>query len=480
MTAAVLITIVTSLLPWLLGATIALHVTYRASPLPGLAAVAMGIGGFLGYLLLALALRQADLRGISLLSSGFQVSLALVTMALLGLLIPVLRKEPAISVRPGWWLLAICLPWICWLATAHLQTPTQGWDTLQRWGLDASRFLDHATTSSGEPWEQPWKKHPITLYLVMAWSAWAGTWTDAGLGALLPWLMCLASLVLIVAGYAWHCTYSPAATTVAVLYLLSLPLLENHVILAGYGELFLATALAGSSALVAMGIARPSKTLFLLGMLVALSAVFLKNTGAAYALLPIAAWLTVTALARGPWVFMSLLAMVAAGLLAGWHLGIEAELGPVKLAFNPESKVLLFGGRVLELDFPPLTTYLSTEFTSRVVNQSFQLGLLLFVICWFALPQARRTEEGLWKPYLFSLLSCTAVFVLLALSLFTDVALRYATPGADTGHSRFSLPAFVLVPLVLANLFRILTLRARLDEGKRSAPLCDTDNPVAQ
>lgn len=445
-----------AMLPWLMGTTLAANVALRSAWSPGAGFVLAGAGGILGYLLLALAVYLADLAGFSLFSLPFVLCLGAATLCSAVFMLAALRKAAFSFDRRLVWPLVLFSLYACWLAAAHLLLPVQSWDVLGSWGYQAVDFIAHTTGPLEASFEPFWKKHPLTLYLVIAWSSWLSSFSDAGLGALVPWLLCAYSMALIAGGYAWYRSRSPVVALLAALSLVSLPLLENHILLPGYGELFLAAALVSACALMALAMAERSAVLLALGMVSACSAAYLKNTGVAYAAIPLAAWAVALLFVHSRKALLALIVIFGASVYWVWQSGIAVDVGPVVLSFDADVKALRFGGHRLVLDLPGWSTYFSTELTSRLLNQSFQVAFLVFALAWAASPLALQRERTDQKLYLFLLLACTFVFVLLSLSLLTDYGLRYATPGADTGHSRFSLPAFALLPLILGELLYLL------------------------
>ncbi|MEP1472101.1 MAG: hypothetical protein ABJK25_14090 [Halieaceae bacterium] len=349
----------------------------------------------------------------------------------------------------GWPILSIPAFYVAWSAAMNLQNPVQGWDVMGYWGQQAYAFIEHSDASWEKPFQLIWDKHPITLYLVLAWSGWSASITDLGMGAVVPWFMCFLSLMLIVAGFAWQSTRSVISTVIATMSLISLPLLENHTILAGYGEIFVAAAIVGGCALISIGITQSSRTFLVFGLFLLLCLPYIKNTGLAYAMPPIVAYAFVAIFFYSRRVFLGIAIAAIAFLAAIWQTGISVDLGILSIAFDSEQRIINFGGRELELNSVGTNELFLTEITSRVLNQSYHLGLSLFLLSCALLPLVSRQDRRFQSSYIFILLSCALLILMLWLSLFTDDGLRHALPGADTGHSRLSIPVFTLISLLL-------------------------------
>ena len=137
---------VIALLPWTLGALLGLRASRVRSDIPGFAAIAAGVGGFLGYICVALALWLADQYGVSLLNNAFLIGLGMLTVLAIAGLWPFKNSEPlALPKSPLTFFLAGLLLlstgyWLC--ASANL--PAQGWDVLDHWGAVAHGSLSIA------------------------------------------------------------------------------------------------------------------------------------------------------------------------------------------------------------------------------------------------------------------------------------------------------------------------------------------------
>lgn len=183
-----------------------------------------------------------------------------------------------------------------------------------------------------DPLDYPLDAHayPLTVSLLAAWPTLAfGDWSASA--AKLPWLGCALALLLGFYGQARRWGASPLLALVFLWLLASLPLLDSHLALAGYADLWLAT-LIGLAFMAFLHWARTrDRRQGLLALVLVLCLPLLKQEGAVWAGLFLPALLAVWL--RGRW-WLPLLA-VFAGL--GLWLVSTAELAqrlPLLHGFN--------------------------------------------------------------------------------------------------------------------------------------------------
>ena len=336
-------------LPWL-AASLWLRRLWQ-QPLPGLWPLVLGYGYLFGLMGVALFLALMGALG-GRLGAGLPLGVAalLVLLALWQLranglagswlalkLAKTKTAAEAASLGPGaeqaadpearrpWQTAAFALL-LTWLLLRLLDLtlevwwlPLFPWDAWTTWGFRAKAWVELGELVpfvSPQTWlaqpetmlfNLPAWTYPKTLSLIAAWPALAlGAWDETA--ANLPWLGAALALGLGIYGQARLWSASPLTALVLVWLILSLPLLDTQVALAGYGELWVSLALGlGFMAFLHWARSRdPRQGLLALFALVSCAA--LKNEGLVWAALFIpalaAAWL------RWTW----LLAMVLAGL----------------------------------------------------------------------------------------------------------------------------------------------------------------------
>ena len=120
--------------------------------------------------------------------------------------------------------------------------------------------------------------YPIVTPLLQLWTALAiDQWNVSLINP--PWLACFVSLVFLFYGASRDCGLSRFGALLLTYMLTSLPLLNSHVALAGYADLFAATAVLGTWVYVLRYFGTRAFRDLLLLALFALIAPFVKNEG---------------------------------------------------------------------------------------------------------------------------------------------------------------------------------------------------------
>ena len=263
------------LLPWLAG-SLAVRLLWRTAPV-GVWPLALGYGGLLGWLAVTGLLRLQAALGLAPSALGpASVLIGLTVMAGVWLwrrratvaagvvgdsgavALPALSPHsvPVVStllfyllliglgfrglhlLLEVWW--RPLYPWDAWTTWA---VRSRVWTELGQLTpfVDAPRWL---AASDGFAYTLPAWNYPATISLVSVWSSLTqgqGVWNETA--ANLPWLGCGLALALGFYGQArlWGASALTALSFTGLL--MSLPLLNSHIALAGYADLWLATAL---------------------------------------------------------------------------------------------------------------------------------------------------------------------------------------------------------------------------------------------
>lgn len=249
-------------LPWLAGVLWVRAAWREASP--GAWPLAVGYGYVLGVLAVTLLLRLQAALGISPNVTGPLLALALLALAGGWLTWRQLGRsvdfEPAASdwrEQPLWQrlLFAVLLAWLGWrllgLTLEVWWRPLFAWDAWTTWTVrpkvwaelgtlapfvDPQRWLADPTGSAYtiEAWTYPATVPLLALWPTLAFGAWNET------AANLPWIGAALALGFGFYGQARVWGLSPLAALVLTWLLLSLPVLDTHVALAGYADLWMA------------------------------------------------------------------------------------------------------------------------------------------------------------------------------------------------------------------------------------------------
>lgn len=353
------------LLPWLTGA-LWLRLWWPAGT-PGGWPLVLGYGGLIGWLLAAGLLRMQAALGWPLdwlgPSSGLAGLAALAAWRLWRLnrrVMPSLpnldeaRLIPREPASPLWskLLLALLLLWLGLrglnLALEVWWRPLYPWDAWTTWAVRSRIWaeLGHWVPFVDAP---RWLAEPDSpAYTLAAWNypatiSWLSVWPTLAqngwneTAANLPWLGCGLALALGFYGQARLWGASALTALSFTWLLLSLPLLNSHIALAGYADLWLATAL-GLAVIAFFQWARTGdRRQGSLALILAFTGALLKLEGVVWLLLFLPA--LAAARLRGIWLLALTTALVMAGLLWWWNGGVvwvvpdvgEVHLTPERL-----------------------------------------------------------------------------------------------------------------------------------------------------
>lgn len=252
------------LLPWLFGVAWLPEV----SDASGIGPLRSGYGFVFGILAVTLLLRLVD-------AIGLPLNFPLLASILLIMTLPKLWSWRTVSWRidrmrwnwgryPAWqWCLGgVILVWLLLrfydgiIEIAY--RPLFPWDAWTTWGVrsrvwfalkELVPFVDPAVWQDGQESSQytidAWQ-YPPAVSLIQLWAALAnGQWQDWA--ANLPWLLCALALGMAFYGQARVYRAGFLQSLIFTYLLLSLPILDTHVALAGYADLWMATvySLAG-------------------------------------------------------------------------------------------------------------------------------------------------------------------------------------------------------------------------------------------
>ena len=198
--------------------------------------------------------------------------------------------------------------------------PLYPWDAWTTWAVKARVWFENRALSpfvDGSVWLQ----QPGEAYTIAAWQypktvPLISTWTALGLGywesALvnLPWLVCGMALLLAFYGQARAWGVPVWLALIFVYFLISLPLLDTHIALAGYADLWLATCYALAGMAFLQWARTGDRYQASLAVIFAFACCFIKQEGLIWALTLIPALLV--ARLRWRWLLVGLLLIVLA------------------------------------------------------------------------------------------------------------------------------------------------------------------------
>jgi hypothetical protein len=330
-------------LPWLAG-TLWVRGGWHDAP-GGVWPLALGYGYLLGMLVVTLLLRLQTAAGWPLNFAGPAVVLALLALAgggwfwrrnsrplsMVNLRSWIGSDFPSLRVGVRWQqlLFVLLLIWLGWrfalLAQEVWWRPLFPWDAWTTWTVrprvwaelgklapfvDSQRWLADAAGSvyTIEAWNYPATVPLLALWPTLAYGAWNET------AANLPWLGVYVALGLGFCGQARLWGATPLTALIFTWLLLSLPLLNTHVALAGYADLWLAAVFGLATIAFFQWVRDGDRRQGMLALLLIAFCPLVKLEGAVWLLLFIPALLV--ARLRG-WLLLAL-AGVAAALGLGW------------------------------------------------------------------------------------------------------------------------------------------------------------------
>ena len=225
------------------------------------------------------------------------------------------------------------------LAVDVLLRPLFPWDAWTQWATKARVWSGLHALVPFIPWDvwltrapgytDPAPHYPATIPLLQTWMTLAlGRWDDALMN--LPWLAGYVALALAIFGQLRRMSISVAWSLFTVYAVLSLPLLDAHVALAGYADFHVAAAFAlAMLALIAWEKDRARVQLLLFGFAVVLLPL-LKIPGRAWAVIAVVgllvaafgkSWKRLLAVGTGASAAVAMIAVVF------WRERIEAVAG---------------------------------------------------------------------------------------------------------------------------------------------------------
>ncbi len=304
-------------LPWLAG-VVALKQAWRGNA-TGTWPLVLGYGYLLGLFAAALMLYLTAPLGLR--AGAWLTMLVFVGAIWLGLwrirrspLAGAVRQSPPL---PRWQSVVVVLL-LCWLAVRVIGLalevwwqPLFPWDAWTTWSVRARLWsetgqllpfvsaADWLNDTSGQAHTLNAWTYPKAVSLFALWPTLVyGEWNETA--ANLPWLGCFIALGLGFYGQARTWGATPLTSTVFLWLLLSLPLLNAHVALAGYADLWLA-ATFGLSAIACVQWSRTGdRRQGVLALVLALCCPFIKLEGTVWIVLLIAALLAARLSGRWP------------------------------------------------------------------------------------------------------------------------------------------------------------------------------------
>ena len=437
----------------------------RHVPLP----ILFSLGYYLGFFLLSVGVDSAKVLGIQVAGP---VIVTIFTGVLLASLVAIgmYRRsgrernlsgeahKPTQSGRPSvtslrhsqcaWSLLALVLVTMPSLQLA--MAPVSGWDVMGSWSYHARQLIDQGLNGGIIGNYGNLQSHPTASTTLLAWASWASH--SAGGFGLWPWLLAVVCVWLVIYGYGLFRQQSLGAAIVATTIVIS-PLLENHVVLPGYSEIWLTLTSVVASALLAIAIRTQKLGIAFLAVFSALLCIWTRKTGIANTIVLIFAY-SLALLYASNWLSNKNLVVfvIVATSLVGFFIvtGFDFSVADIYTHWSPETLTLDFAGRHLELEWQGGNQVVVNEVQSKLTNMSFSTALLaaIFASC-VILFKVADDKHG-HAVGLFLLCAFLGNLLILVLAqLFSADGMSISLPHMDTGNSRYFLPAVGITGLLV-------------------------------
>ncbi len=417
---------------------------------PGRPALVWGNGLLIGLLAIPLLMRLLDTLGVPL---SFLATASLTGVLIFGAGLAKLFWKPGTVAEPVpalsfaeqptpykllflFFALLIALR-VTTLGLELLERPLFPWDATMHWATKARVWFEATSIVpfvDNERWlelgdEGVFTDHhsgyPITTPLLQVWmSLAAGRWDESLMN--LPWLLCLLALGAAFYGQMRAAGTGPTMAIAFTYMLLSMPLINTHVALAGYADLFLGACYCAAIMAFFNWSVRRQSWQALLALVFALSCTLIKNEGFYWLLTFIPALVVVLLPGRKAAILLAflLLTLFALLLLLPGDFAVAGHsLDRLGIHYRPRAWVGIA--------------------RSIWVHDSWHLlGYLLLSLLPMALMAARTQEASRYLGITAALAAAVGLF--LALFLFT---------GYASGAVRFTAVGRISMQLVPSLLF---------------------------
>jgi len=438
-----------SLSPGMIGASVGLIIDAKSPRgFMGRSQIAISTGGLAGYLAMAFLSYQGLRTGINpytpLVANSISILAAILVLVALRAVRPFkLNQRFTVGVSMTG---AAILLFIGAAIYQHLLLPIQGWDVIDFWGRYA-----HWTLMEPDSLPQSTKPHPVTIVLVQAWSAWCAQAIGAPYMMLVPWLFMTIILGTGLYGYSLWASQSRFFSLLLLYCFLTLPLLENHTLIAGYAELFLTATCVTSVIWLQLSLSKNSMVYAAIGLSTAPLALFIKNTGLFYCAVLIFPYITILLYSRSRVLFLSLATAVVAAIFYFSISGFSIDYFGLGLSLYTDGGtwVLHAAGWGMPVVYNGLIDVIRNEIYSLFFNMSFGITALLGIFIFLFL---RKISE---LKFIFFIIFII-LLMLMASQFFFDYGFKHAVPTHDTGNSRLSLPLIAVLFLLIPHAFFVV------------------------
>lgn len=353
--------------------------------------------------------------------------------------------------------------------------PAFSWDGLSLWTRFTKLMAVHmANMQLSDGFSLWWNKHPPSLIYFSGYSSYWNEVVGFEGHGYLQWPFAFFATVGI-AVYASRLAangYLNGLVPFFAIAIMSTPLIENHVLISGYSELFVGVALTTGFFSLFFYLRSRNISFLMLGIIASASCIFFRNTGIFYFCCFCAGLLSVLATAnrKAFLVFVAIFTSAVTGvvLFGAAVPGVPGDYGALSIDFAQFK--LTFAGYTLTLEPQSIFSVARNQIYSLFLNQSF--GVLAVASVFILLPVSfERSTLVSHDVVLFA--RAIMVFMVVSLGLlivsqFTSYGYQHATPNNDTGNSRFAVPVMIVVSAGLVLVASALVAELKPVLGKKS------------
>lgn len=440
----------------------------RASPLPLL----IGYGYLVGMLATTLLMRLFDVLGMGLRFGP--IVMVLIVAGAAGLWLrrrhptiqrPKTARPPATTIAPApatataltiaaiAVLGVLILSHVVLAAGEALVRPLFPWDAWASWAQKARVWfeLGHmAPFVSSETWPSErlagkltvvGHAYPPTIPLIQVWTLLGlGRWDEVAMN--LPWVLCMGSLGLALYGQLRWYGLSALGALAAVYLLVSLPLLNTHVALAGYADLWMAATVSLAGMALAQWMRDGDRRQAVLAVILMLAATQIKREGMIWAGVLLLAVLVCTLPRRLVYASGAGLALAIIGIFAAGGVQLEIPFAGLLEISTERLRIPMLGSfRIGVFDTGPAV--LENLFLAGNWHLLWYAIACLLVAAW--LPRLR----GLPGVAAALAITITGLAMVFAAFFLTDLS-KWAISATSINRILLHLAPMVIFTLALA------------------------------
>lgn len=334
--------------------------------------------------------------------------------------------------------------------------PVFGWDALKFW-MPAAVELIETGSQNDIQWSSAaafQHRHMATIPSFIAWAGWLFEEFSQQLLSFNAGFH-FAFFLAIFAAYHWHkATGRVVFGVIGATALLTLPLMENHILISGYSEIWLSCYLVAAATAGVFFLEDSSLKNLLVFLTLGAGIAVLKNIGFIFAAM-LVAWAGIVNRRRKQanpthhkFYARTSRSLAVTGLLSG----LVALAAALLIMDGSEYQI---AGRRLTVQVNNPIDVLAFQVNALISNASYSLLIFLFTIS-AALWRQQRQINSPAASQDFMFLTVVSFYLMYSSGqLFTDYIYFYSAPTTDTSGSRLFLPIAALAMMCAPSIERV-------------------------